>query len=89
MRQITSLMLAMLFVSSTLLYAQQHSTGLAKQNGELDQFKMEQMLQPAGEKAPGTYPGNEVIATDADYDLQFEYPVGVGGGEAGIETDGT
>ncbi|MCF8368403.1 MAG: T9SS type A sorting domain-containing protein [Bacteroidales bacterium] len=28
------------------------------------------------------------IASDALFDLQFEWPVGVGGGEAGIETDG-
>ncbi|MCD4695968.1 MAG: carboxypeptidase regulatory-like domain-containing protein, partial [Bacteroidales bacterium] len=29
------------------------------------------------------------IASEALFDLQFEWPVGVGGGEAGIETDGT
>ncbi|MCD4730355.1 MAG: hypothetical protein K8R74_07135, partial [Bacteroidales bacterium] len=29
------------------------------------------------------------IASDAIFDLQFEWPVGVGGGEAGIETNGT
>ncbi|MCD4697921.1 MAG: carboxypeptidase regulatory-like domain-containing protein [Bacteroidales bacterium] len=29
------------------------------------------------------------IPSDALFDLQFEWPVGVGGGEAGIETDGS
>jgi hypothetical protein len=29
------------------------------------------------------------IASEAIFDLQFDWPVGVGGGEAGIETDGT
>jgi hypothetical protein len=43
----------------------------------------------AAEQAAGTVFGNETIVTDAEYDLQFEYAVGVGGGEAGIETDGT
>ncbi|MCD4682612.1 MAG: hypothetical protein K8R86_04945, partial [Bacteroidales bacterium] len=28
------------------------------------------------------------IPSDALFDLQFDWPVGVGGGEAGIETDG-
>ncbi|MCD4745683.1 MAG: T9SS type A sorting domain-containing protein [Bacteroidales bacterium] len=32
---------------------------------------------------------NQPIVSEALFDLEFEYPVGVGGGEAGIETDGT
>jgi len=32
---------------------------------------------------------NTPIPSDALFDLQFEWPVGVGGGEAGIETNGT
>ncbi|HPR58621.1 MAG TPA: T9SS type A sorting domain-containing protein, partial [Bacteroidales bacterium] len=42
----------------------------------------------SSEKAPGTSFGNEVISTDADYDLQFEFACGDASGEAGIETDG-
>lgn len=42
--------------------------------------------QPQVEKCPQikSFP----IESKAQFDLQFEYPVGVGGGEAGIETDG-
>ncbi|MCB2221071.1 MAG: T9SS type A sorting domain-containing protein [Bacteroidetes bacterium] len=32
---------------------------------------------------------NTPIVTDDIFDLQFDWPVGVGGGEAGIETDGS
>jgi len=39
-------------------------------------------LDIAPKKAPST------IASDALFDLQFDWPVGVGGGEAGIETNG-
>ena len=28
------------------------------------------------------------IVSDAQFDLQFDWPVGIGGGEAGIETNG-
>jgi len=79
MNQFTNLFLMMLFVSSTMLYGQQQ--------GEFVKFEPDLMEQPQAEVAPGTFPGDTMITTDADYDLQFEYPVGVGGGEAGIETD--
>ncbi|MBE0637237.1 MAG: T9SS type A sorting domain-containing protein [Bacteroidales bacterium] len=54
------------------------------------QYALRAALQsdPNSERAPGSYFGNEVINSDADYDLQFEYACGDASGEAGIETDG-
>jgi len=44
---------------------------------------------PIQEVSPSRNPNNHSLApTDDLYDLQFNVPVGVGGGEAGIETDG-
>ncbi len=40
------------------------------------------------DRDPNAKAGN-VPPSDAQFDLQFEWPVGVGGGEAGIETDGS
>ncbi len=42
---------------------------------------------PVSEKDP--FAKNEPIPSDAQFDLLFDFPVGVGGGEAGIETDGS
>ena len=86
MRQFTNLLLVVMLLSSAVLYSQRNSTGLT--GNDLDQFKIELMNQPVTDVAPGTSPGNQVIPSDADYDLQFEFACGDATGEAGIETDG-
>ncbi|NCC73896.1 MAG: hypothetical protein EOM06_10910, partial [Sphingobacteriia bacterium] len=74
MRQFTNLLLVIMLLSSAVLYSQRNSTGLT--GNDLDQFKIELMNQPVTDVAPGTYPGNQVIPSDADYDLQFEFVCG-------------
>jgi hypothetical protein len=56
--------------------------------GENVAERIAQQSDPNSELAPGSYFGNEVITSDADFDLQFEYACGDASGEAGIETDG-
>ncbi|MCD6182124.1 MAG: hypothetical protein J7K89_07030, partial [Candidatus Cloacimonetes bacterium] len=45
-------------------------------------------VQPLTDTSPALNPHATTNQTDDIYDLQFQFPVGVGGGEAGIETDG-
>ncbi|HZK07553.1 MAG TPA: hypothetical protein VFC92_05085, partial [Bacteroidales bacterium] len=95
MKQITSLWLLVLFMTSTALFAQTTSTGLAnKDRSALEQFKMEQVLNPTSfpsmnpeaEQSPmeaRTYSNG----TDEQWDVLFTFS-GQAPSSQGITTDG-
>jgi hypothetical protein len=86
MKRVTNLLLLMLFLTSTALFSQNASPGSVK-TPEQEAQKLAKMLQTK-EMAPNTVISPRLTVTDANFDLQFEYPTGNSTGEAGVETDG-
>ncbi len=106
MKTITRLLLLMMLLLSTVLWAKLNTITdtqkrVVKSEIEKPVIDKTKFLQEKAalkitqkeveaqiEVAPNAFYEIKEILSDADYDLQFEYPVGVGGGEAGIESDG-
>ena len=68
-----------------MLWAQHSASEVAAKMATLNKMSVNTQFSDLDPNAKAVaYP-----ASDAMFDLQWEMPVGVGGGEAGIETDGT
>jgi len=64
-------------------------TSMVIKGQKLPYSKGSEIQSQVTEYGPETKPKVNIPQSDALFDLQFDVPVGVGGGEAGIESDGT